>query len=293
MPDKIAVITLPSITSPTEQTDFLSQAKNIISRNKEKLRLTLPIMLPIFSSGISGDVEQAFLQLNHAGFANFEKIYLLAHGTVLGIKHPKHQGITIHAAELALKFMDVGGMRKAIQDQLGVALRKPGGGFSHYTTCLRLLACNTGLQDINNPKVYSTTSAKTYLHDFANQIGNQIIKTLALLNSQYPQSYRLSNLEINIVLQAPAGWNVIMNSGETVVYHSDTVHEAAADKAMETAYRISRSKAHMYADKNIAPFIKLNDQKKLTVNIRINKFAGIQKLEREIVEMNRTGFSGD
>ncbi|MGJ3438326.1 hypothetical protein BSQ98_19245 [Serratia liquefaciens] len=278
MPGKIAVITFPSRNNRTEQTNFRAQAEQIISRNKKKFSSPLPSMLPIFSSEISGDIEQAFLQLNKANFANFEKIYLLAHGTAQGIKSPKNEHITINASELALKFMDSGGMRKAIQDELVLALRKQQGGYAYYTTCLRLLACNTGLQDKNNQTVYSTKSAKTYLSDFGNQIGNQIIETLNSLEKLYPLSYQKSNLEINIVLQAPTGWSVIMHSGETVVYHSDPAQEASADKKMNTAYSMYQTKAHMHADKNIAPFLKPDDQKKLTVNIGINKPAGSKKL---------------
>ncbi|MFM0069176.1 LptA/OstA family protein [Paraburkholderia aspalathi] len=230
---------------------------------------------PIFSSGPDGNVDRAFQDLRSVGFNQFEKIYVLSRGHVTGVESPRQDGrITqvINAQELAAKFMDIGGMRDAIRAEFEPVLRNPNGGRADYRTCLRLLSCETGVEPDNPLEIYSTRSAKSYLHDFANQIGKQLITTLTQLEKQYPDAYRKSSLSLRISLQAPKGWSLLMPSGENVVYQSDSAHEQAADKAAKIAYTKSETKAQMYADEKITPFIKSNDQKKLTLTVRIDKF---------------------
>jgi hypothetical protein len=302
MPTKVAVLSFPTLqTTPNrihDPTEFRNQAMSIISRNQRKgdrSASASPLLnsppgrpnsakstsmhfpsSPVFSSGPDGNVDQAFKNLRSAGFNTFEKIYVLSHGHPAGLVCPQRDGTSkdLNAQELAIKFMDIGGMRDTIKARFEPVLRHPNGGKADYRTRLRLLSCETGLKLDDPGATYTTRSAKSYLHDLANQIGKQIIKTLTQLGVQYPETYMKSNFSLEISFSAPKGWNLVMPSGENVVYHSDSAHEQAADKVAKAAYMRNLTKTQMYGDQRIAPFIKANDQKKLMLKVRVEKFRG-------------------
>ncbi|MFM0069354.1 hypothetical protein [Paraburkholderia aspalathi] len=233
----------------------------------------------VFSSGADAAVDNAFGRLKAAGFSQYRKIYLLAHGGVSGVEKPwivkggENEDFT--APELAGKFMDQGGMREALKRYLDTALRSKSAADKGFNTSLRLLSCETGREPDNLAEGQFSTNSRTYLEDFGKQIGREIMSIVKQLkvDSQLADKYYDASFSIEITLAAPKGWSVILTNGQNVVYHTDSKHENSADGRFAAIFEKLKDKADAASHQRIKDFVLLDAEKKQKLTLRVGKFA--------------------